>query len=439
MLKNLKLVIPAGLIVAAVALAGSLMYLQITRSNAALSDAEAGLASATNEISAQVLRNNELSTANDSLRSSLDDATDRNAELASMNDGLSMELTSSHELNEGLEAAIERVSVELEDAAAMLEAAAAMNETLASENASLKSDLQAATAENTQLVTKLGSEAEDLLRLRGQYGALLDTVGSLEAAEAAVATLETQRDALRSDIQELRSDIQELRAERAPLVLQSDVSSFLCTGSMEPTLTCLDTITMLEDFAPADIVIGAIISFAPVEACGSDAAKVAHRVLDIKVVGGVHYYWPKGDANDAPDECWIPEGNVNGYVIAVQKNVQPENSALRGFVNDSTEDLKSAIADMAASLKKHNDAYDRWCSHVASGETCYLPHSQVTELNILWGHYLREFERYDDVYDSWQCWQGSAASARYYTDGRPPLYSYCLPPLSSVPGPAIPA
>ena len=418
MLKNLELVIPAGLIVAAVALAGSLMYLQITRSNAALSDAEAGLASAANEISAQVLRNNELSTANDSLRSSLDDATDRNAELASMNDGLSMELTASHEINEGLDAAIERVSLELE-------AAAAMNETLASENASLKSDLQAATAENTQLVTKLGSEAEDLRRLRGQYGALLDTVGSLEAAEAAVATLETQRDALHSDIQELRSDIQELREERAPLVLQSDVINFKCTGSMEPALTCLDTATMLENFAPADILIGTIIDFAPVEACGGDAAAVVHRVLDIKVEGGVHYYWPKGDANDADDECWIPEDNVNGYVIAVQKNAQPANSNLRDAVSDSTEDLKSAEAARDAAFKTYYDIYDIWCSGVEEGETCSLPSIQFAEVHRLWARYESQYERYVDAFTSWQCWYGAADSARYYTDGSPPLHIYC--------------
>ena len=96
-------------------------------------------------------------------------------------------------------------------------------------NERLDSDLDELQAENYQLVVRL------------------DRAGSIEELEVMITSL--------------RAEITDLKRERSPLLLESGISTFRCTGSMEPKLTCLDSATMLNNFFPEDITVGAIISF----------------------------------------------------------------------------------------------------------------------------------------------------------------------------------
>ena len=138
---------------------------------------------------------------------------------------------------------------------------------------------------------------------------------------------------LETKTRDLQAEIAELEDRRRPLVLALDTSArsgFLCTGSMEPTITCLDEATWLRDFRPEDIAIGATIAFKP--NCwedDEDARGAAHRVMDIRVEEGIHYYWPKGDGAREPDGCWVPHTNVQGYVIDIHRDVRPANAVLR--------------------------------------------------------------------------------------------------------------
>ena len=115
---------------------------------------------------------------------------------------------------------------------------------------------------------------------------------------------------------------------------------FLCTGSMEPAMSCLDEITYSAAFNPEEISVGNIISFRP--SC-QGAEGTSHRVVKVKVEQGRHWYWPKGDAMREPDGCWIPASNVRGYVVEVHRDVRPANAELRTLVNEAKRRFDNVI------------------------------------------------------------------------------------------------
>ena len=177
---------------------------------------------------------------------------------------------------------------------------------------------------------------------------------------ASLRSLTRRANELQAEIEEFEREIARLEAERAPLILDPGGIRKVgnsCTGSMEPVVTCLDKTLWLYDFDPTNIVVGSTISFDP--GCNEEEGKTdgrytAHRVMEIKVEGGVHYYWPKGDASLVPDGCWIPEQHVSGYVVGIEKNVVPANAKLRDAVNGAKAAWLSARA-------AHYDVYIRHC------------------------------------------------------------------------------
>ena len=220
---------------------------------------------------------------------------------------------------------------------------------------------------------------------------LLDMTTSRQAAESSLletsAALSDAEDAL-TDERHMQTVLQEdkIRLQRGfaaaterevglhyelrqPLTLGPDNSywsEFSCTGSMEPVITCLDDALWLTAFQPEDIVVGSIISFHPAcwEERGEDESGTSHRVMDIKVEDGVHYYWPQGDNNPEDDGCWVPETDVHGYIIYIDRGVYPENAKLRDSVNAAEEAYRlavaaydDALADAAPALKAAEDAY----------------------------------------------------------------------------------
>ena len=170
---------------------------------------------------------------------------------------------------------------------------------------------------------------------------------------------------------------------------------------MEPKLTCLDSATWLEDFRPQDIVVGATISFQG-RACSSDfpsGVRIAHRVLDIRVVNGVYEYWPQGDANERPDGCWVPQTAVNGYIIEIHKNTRPENAMLRDNVN----------AARAAYVTARDAHYDLRQANGCQRDrgTCYVDtDAQLATLNA-------SRQRAVQAFDHYQCWLRNARASEY--------------------------
>ena len=264
----------------------------------------------------------------------------------------------------------------------------------------LQTEKQEVENANTTLRGRLGTAEASLTEARRE----------IRRYEGGLGTV----DRLQDQIANLRAEISELEKKRKPLVLGTYHTTFACTGSMEPKITCLDSATMLENFRPEDIIVGSAISFIPVASCQIKSDSLMHRVKKVKVAGGTHYYWPKGDANRMDDGCWIPEQNVEGYLIELHKNTEPENADLRKLVNSA-----SAQADRA--WDKYALRYESYCGFAPSSpRTCYLPQHQIDEIDRLGAIY-------DAAADHHRCWVNSAAAATRFLGGMP-FHRFCIPP-----------
>jgi len=187
----------------------------------------------------------------------------------------------------------------------------------------------------------------------------------------------------------LRTEIEELKLARKPLILETAISTFSCTGSMEPTFGCTDSATKLLNPRAEDIVIGSLFSYSGLEDC-EDAI---HRVVDVKVINGVHYYQEWGDAAGPPgDGCWVPESHVTGYLIELHKDTHPQNGILRAHVNLARAETDAAIEEYEALRLKMDAVY----------------------------------EKLQAAYEKEDCWGNLALDAKYFDD-RPPVYPYICP------------
>ena len=303
----------------------------------------------------------------------------------------------------------------------------------------LGASLHTATAENTALTASLVTATEDQQQLRTDLDAAAALTASLRSAKIDVETRHRELEAavgsvegLETRADELLAEIDDLFERRRPLILakqSENVSGFRCTGSMEPVITCLDTATWVEDFAPDDIVVGATISFANA-ACWPDAGtnrSTAHRVLDIRVTGGVTHYWPRGDANAEPDSCWVPHSAVDGYIIAIHRNTNLENTELRDKVNAADARYASARAARVAAWATYLAEKDAYVAlrvrHGCSGDVtanCYADGAALAELVQAFESYRRVIDVYRNAVrveeraaSFYECWYGNAQESLY--------------------------
>lgn len=103
----------------------------------------------------------------------------------------------------------------------------------------------------------------------------------------------------------------------------------LCTGSMDPTITCLDSVYVITNPTVESINLGSVIFF---DTAGTECSflikTILHRVIAMKYGEKGIEYRTKGDHNTTPDECWIPFENVWGIVVKVEKGASPEGQVL---------------------------------------------------------------------------------------------------------------
>ena len=257
------------------------------------------------------------------------------------------------------------------------------NERLLETNAGLHSDLSEARAENDNLQTSNRELSGDLETARSDYMALQGAVGTVEE-------LQSTADGVRSEIIDLEDMLRPLTFSWHSRA----TSGFLCTGSMEPTISCLDTVTWITEFDPSVIVEGAVISFNP--DCqethfDKDDRGTAHRVIDIKVENDVYHFWPRGDGNEEDDGCWIPHGNVEGYAVKFFPSTRPENAELRLAIL-TARDVFREVRD------SYDEAFTRYCGFSPyEGRTCYLSGSQYDETTSLWQAQV-------SALDAYSCW-----------------------------------
>ena len=412
-LRTLLLVI--GIVAVAVVVAGYL-FLMLDQANADLLETTASLQETTadlqettieleirkalnvnleSENSALLSQKEGLESARSALEVSLGDALSESA-------GLQVDLRVANAQAQEQEARYERLSSERDDLAAQ-------HEDLGFRHSDLQVQYEKLGLQRDDLADRhedLGFRHSDLQAQYEKLGLQRDELAArhedlgfrhsdLQLAVGTVADLRTKASALRDEIEELEE-------WRRPLILALDsaaTSGFKCTGSMEPTITCLDRATFLTNFRPEDIVVGATISFNP--NCWEDGAsgrRTAHRVADIELRGGIYHYWPKGDASDEPDGCWIPQTSVRGYIIEIHKNAVPENAELRDQVN-------AARAAFVAAREAYRDLLEGYCGS-RDPDGCYLdprPYAEVDEA----------YERALEAQEHWRCWYENAGKSEY--------------------------
>ncbi len=182
---------------------------------------------------------------------------------------------------------------------------------------------------------RLRTSESTLSGVRRSYRELESTAGSLPD--------------MTSEIERLEAEIARLKKELEPLRVRASYThtgGFYCTGSMEPVITCLDRATWLTDFDVEDIVAGTIIAFSQNSPCvgARGGFNVAHRVISIDNSSPFNpRYLTKGDAVESADPCTIVFSDIEGYVIAIHKNVVMANAELRENVNTAKAAYEAAL------------------------------------------------------------------------------------------------
>ena len=140
---------------------------------------------------------------------------------------------------------------------------------------------------------------------------------------------------------------------------------FYCTGSMEPTITCLDTATFLADPEPSEIEVGSIIVFTA-ECLGG---LIGHRVIAIFGVGEDQQYTAQGDNNSRPDGCPVLHEDVIGLLQEIHEgaNDTPGNRALREEVNSTYAAWRASDAAYDEALGRYVELRDRHCQRREDG------------------------------------------------------------------------
>lgn len=271
-----------------------------------------------------------------------------------------------------------------------LDSASKTNRALIEDNANLSGTLTQARDENTRLSGNLFGAEKTITTLNAQIRKAeqeyVAQTAALNASEAAFLGIEEEVGAvndLARHAAELREEIRRLKAIREPLILEDGdlrVANSFCTGSMEPTISCLDEVIHLTDFDPEAIDVGHIIGF---RGCNS-GRWTRHRVIEVKSANGNRYFRTKGDANREADSCWTQQDSVSGYVVEVRRGVRPQNAELRLLVN--------------ASRLEYYNLLDRHCGNIPASE-CVLPGGI--------------FEEVDNSRVTYLCWLKVAREAKY--------------------------
>ena len=174
---------------------------------------------------------------------------------------------------------------------------------------------------------------------------------------------------------------------------------FYCTGSMEPTITCLDTATFLADPLPSEVEVGSIISFTA-ECLGG---LIGHRVIVVFGIGEGQAYTAQGDNNLRPDPCPVLHEDVTGLLLEIHKgaNDTPENRALREDVNSTLAELRARDQAHEEALARYVELRDRHCTRGEDG--VYVCESEAfDEVERLRDEVNRAVDAYNAALEAWR-------------------------------------
>ena len=101
----------------------------------------------------------------------------------------------------------------------------------------------------------------------------------------------------------------------------------LCTGSMEPTITCDDLLILYEPASVTDLDEGDVIYFRkPTPDCSShlDGRFTLHRISNVISNAEGIWFETKGDAFAYPDACLVPADAVQFKLLTTVRNARFE-------------------------------------------------------------------------------------------------------------------
>ncbi len=390
---KIRIAVAAAVALAAVGILVAYLFLELGESNdrltatrATLADTQMTLQETDSALSEQTVQNTGLERANTALRAEKESVEATNALL-------------EFSLDDALDA--------IEEWKTALQGSRSDYEDLSEEHAVLTVSAQGLRSENTGL-------QEENTALQVRHDEVVATHGRLEV-------LLEEESRLSQSILAIREEIAGALERRQALIVgvTADVE-FACTGSMEPKITCLDTATWAEPIEPGEIVVGAVVTYAP--PCwedDDDDGQIAHRVTHIEVTNGIHYYWTKGDANTWSDGCWIPYRNVHKYMIDLHKNTRPENADLRNSVNHARAEYIIARNNLSNAMARNGNAslpeVELRCRDADDYNDCFWAEvgwgsrsaSDIRAIN-------RAIAKYNSSTDYYDCWIDNALARAVY-------------------------
>ena len=198
---------------------------------------------------------------------------------------------------------------------------------LTADKEALVADKDALRADKNDLTARLNAKEAEL--------ALGDSAGARAILE--LETLRADFDEMSALFEPLDSQYRALQSQVASLVpvesfgLTGSVLFFesagvasaiapLCTGSMEPTISC-DDLLILYKPALSDLDVGDIVSFRmPTADCSGfvpTTTTLLHRIRRVIQIEGKIFLETKGDATPDIDRCIVPTTAVEGKVLAI--------------------------------------------------------------------------------------------------------------------------
>ena len=252
------------------------------------------------------------------------------------------------------------------DLTAEQQAKAFVEDELADTQADLTTEQQAKADVEDELADEQVARADAEEQLADTQADLTAEQRRANAAESRATTiaaeLQTLQDAVGA-LESIQAEIRRLEEERRPLIPDRHSYSPRCTGSMEPVITCLDNVTLLNNIDLEDVVVGAVV-----DVTLADGSGVLHRIIEIKD-GQV---LTQGD-NNRKHDGWVPLNNVERYMIGLDKNANPGDAWLRERFNTADAEYESAakrycggldkVARCSTSEANFRKVYGAWCRY----------------------------------------------------------------------------
>ena len=300
------------------------------------------------------------------------------------------------------------------NASAEIESRGQENSVLRDESANLSAAFANLDAEHEILAGRNASLEQELRKVRTD---LQRTETYLNQSRKQVQTLQEKNEELQSitdtstSLESLNAEVERLEDRLQPLLLRERTvtkSGFLCTASMEPTITCLDEAEWVGEFEPSEIVVGTVITFDPdCDEVEPNGQGTTHRVAKVKVENGIYYFWPRGDGNREDDGCWIPSDQVNGYLIALHEDTFPENESIRESVLYAKAAYYASLDAWEPALAQYEALWAQYCGD-QSEDTCTLAEPAYS---IVFAEYERVEALRQEVLKTsraFECWLGRA-------------------------------